>query len=53
MNDQKGFWQPIDLIVDLFTKEGRRNLRGIFMIFLRGAARMIAAAYIVTGRGLF
>jgi len=53
MNDQNGFLQPLDLIVALFTKEGRRNLRGIFLIFLSGAAMMIAAAYIVTGRGLF
>jgi hypothetical protein len=53
MNDRHGFWQPLDLIVDLFTKEGCRNLRGIFIIFLSGAAMMIAAAYIVTGRGLF
>ena len=53
MNGRNGFRQPIYLIVDLFTKEGRRNLRGIFIIFLSGAALMVAAAYIVTGRGLF
>ena len=52
MNDNRNsFWQPLDLIVDLFTKEGRRDLRGFFLIMLSGAVVFIAAVYIATGRG--
>jgi hypothetical protein len=53
VSDGHGFWQPLDLIVDLFTKEGRRNLRGFFVIALTGTAVMIAAVYLATGRGLW
>jgi hypothetical protein len=53
MDDRNGFWQPLDLIVAVFTKEGRRDLRGFFLIILSAAAAFIAAVYIVTGGGPF
>lgn len=31
-HSRNSFWQPIDLIVDLFTKEGRRDLRGLYAL---------------------
>jgi hypothetical protein len=34
-------------------EDGRRNLLGILIIFLSGAAMIITAAYIVNERGLF
>jgi hypothetical protein len=51
MSDPNGFWQPLDLIVDLFTQEGRRNLRGFFVIILSAAVVFLAAVYIATGHG--
>ena len=53
MSDPYGFWQPVELIVDLFTKQGRRSLGGILLLLLIGAAVMIAAVYLVTGKGPF
>jgi hypothetical protein len=53
MSNPNSFWQPLDLIVDLFTKEGRRNLRGFFVIVLSAAVVFIAAVYIATGHGPF
>ena len=44
MNDQNCFWQPIDLIVDLFTNTASE---------ICSAAMIITAAYIVNDRGLF
>lgn len=53
MSDPYGFWQPVELIVDLFTKQGRRSLGGFLALALSGAAVMIAAVYLVTGKGPF
>jgi len=53
MNDPYGFWQPVELIVDLFTKESRRSLGGFLVLLLSGAVVLIAAVYLVTGKGPF
>lgn len=52
MNEPHGFWQPVELIVELFTKEGRRNFGRFLLLLLAGAATLIAATYLLTGTGL-
>jgi len=51
MSNPNSFWNPLDIIVELFTREGRENLARFLLWLLVGAAILIGATYMLTGRG--
>lgn len=52
MNEPNEFWQPIDSIVGLFTKEGALNFAKFLLLLASGGAIFLIALYLVTGHGL-